>query len=186
MKKLLFTPIFLLFSLPLFSQSLAYRTENDSILQMGTNYHYEGKTDNLRATAVSLEYLLKKDAGEEFFLLNFVLKAFKLELSFDKGSNLYIKTYKDNLITLVQIDTYYEIKRERELLALNRFYYKVYPRYNITKDDLQKIIKEGIKKMSFMTTAGYYNLSFEEDSLGEIIRNEYNLLLGKSDFTEGF
>ena len=192
MKKLFLSVLSLLLIVPLYSQTLAYRHDEDSYVQVATNYYYEGKgaflIDVNPRTAVSLFYHLQKDNGEEIFNLDFLLKTYHLEFSFDKNAKVYIKTFQDKLITLHQKYTNEEIRKDREQVSdhSDSFYYYVYPSYFISKDDLQTIMNEGIKKMSFMTTRGYHVLSFENDTLGKIITDEYNILLGKSDFTEGF
>lgn len=195
MKKPFVLTLVLFIFFPSFAQSLAYRHDKDSYLQMATDYKFDS-TPSLfsmihkikQRTGVSLVYHLNKESGKESFILDFLLQTYKYEFSFDKNSNVYIKTFQDNLIILQQREPFHSIKTKRELIDddPNMFLCSVYPSYFISKEDLKTIMEEGIKKMSFMTTREYYTISFEEDSLGKIIKDEYNLLLGKSDFTEGF
>lgn len=192
MKKFFVTALSLVFACPVFSQTLAYRHEEDASLQVGTNYYYEGKpallVDFNPRTAVALEYALNKDNGEELFQLDFLLKTYEQEFSFDKNANLYIRTFNDKVITIHQLKECGTIKRERERVSegSDSFYYYVYPDYAISKEDLTALMDEGAKKLSFMTTRGYHTLEFEKDTIGSILKREYNLLMGKTDFNEGF
>lgn len=192
MKRILSFVIFFLLAFPLFAQTLAYRDEDDSHVQVGTNYYYEGKGGLLidfdPRTAVALEYVLHKDSGEEIYSLDFLLKTYELKFSIDKNANVYIKTFQDNVITLHHSQTCIEVKQDSKRVSdrSDSHYYYIYPKYIISKEDLQTLMNEGIKKLSFMTTRGYHVLNYEKDTIGTILVKENELLLGKTNFSEGF
>lgn len=181
-----------------FSQTIAYRNEDEAALEIATNYLFEGKVsltslffNDLKPKAgVALAYKLDKISGDEFFSLDFVLKTYNLEFSFDKGANVYIKTFQDNVLTLHQTLDYSSINAGKETKKVSdrtssKFYF-MFPKYSITKEELTLIMREGIKIIMFMTTRGYHTLKYDKDDLGDIVSNEYSILLGKSDFTDGF
>ena len=192
-RSLSFVSTFLL-AFPLFTQTLGYRDKVDSYVRVGTNYEYEGKggllVDFEPRTAVALEYILHKDTGKELFMLDFLLKTFELEFSIDKNAYLYIKTFQDNVITLRQAFARPELRKDVERVTKRSesqyHYYYIYPGYNISKEELQTLMNEGIKKLSFMTTRGYHVLNYEKDTIGAILVKEHELILGKTDFSEGF
>lgn len=192
MKKTILLCVSILLALPVSSQTLAYRKDTDLLLSIATNYVYEGKPAFLiqfePRTAVSIMYVLRKDNGEERFRLLFRLQTYELEFSFDENAGLYIKTFQDNLITLHQVHSCEDVNRSHKRVSdrSDYFYYFVDPSYDISKEDLQKIMTEGIKKISFMTTRSYHTLEFENDTLGKIILAEYELIMGKSDFSKDF
>lgn len=194
MKKTILLCASILLALPMFSQTLAYRKDTDLFLSIATNYCFEGKPaiwiQFEPRTAVALLYTLRKDNGEEKFCLSFRLQTYEQEFSFDENAGLYIKTFQDNLITLHQVHFCEDVNKSKSHKKVSdrsdSFYYFVDPSYNISKEDLQKIMTEGIKKISFMTTRSYHTLEFENDTLGKIILTEYELVMGKSDFSKDF
>ena len=174
----------------MFSQSLSYRDDNESSLLVGTNYGLEGKETLVprRRIGVAVAYQLDKKSGEEYYWLDFYLRTLNQNFTIDMNSNLLIKTFQDNIIILQE--TGKEIDKSREKLNPNStsefYYYILKPSYKISKEDLQKIMDEGIKKTWFMTTLGYFDFKFEQNTLGQIITEEYNLIHGKSDFSSDF
>lgn len=192
MKRIVFAALFAFLFIPLYSQTLGYRHEKDNQVQAGTNYYFEGKSAFLvnfnPRTAVALEYLFDKDTENEVFSLDFLLQTYELEFSFDKNANVYIKTFQDRVITLHQTKGCGEIKKDRKRVSdrSDSFYYYVYPEYIIPKEDLTALMNEGVKKLSFMTTRGYHTLNYDNDTIGKILAKEYDLLLGKTNFEEGF
>lgn len=165
----------LLLSCPLFSQSLATKEEEDGCLTLITNFIYD-KTGLLslgsNLNGVSLCYRVDINGGNETFALRFGIETISSEFSFDKNANLYLKTFSDKVVILQQLLSCEEVPKDNA-----QEYNHVYPMYTIAKDDLVSIMNEGIKKMLFMTTKGYYPCNYGKDIVGENIRKEYEFLL---------
>lgn len=189
-KRLLSFTIISLLAFPMLAQSLGYREEDDNSIKMGTNYYLEekGLFSVGPQIGVALEYVLNKETGEEVYSLDFLIETFEREFSIDKNANLYIKTVKGNVITLHHLQTNTEVKKESTRVGdrSNSSYYRIYPHYLISNEDLQTLMNEGVQKLSFMTTAGYFTHNYTKETIGAILVKEYELLHGKTNFDEGF
>ena len=187
MKRLLFIYLFLLLSMPIYSQTIGYRNDTDQRLEIGTDCIFEGRNklffDHGPWTGISLGYNLDKDTGKEVYLLHFSLIT-RDQFTFDKRANLYIKTFQDKVIIADQLIT--NVTTKSKTTDNSRIYYFSYPSYGITTKDIQTLMNEGVKKLSFMTTSGYHELNYEKDTIGVILKKEYDLLHSKTSFDEGF
>ncbi len=169
-----------LLSLPAFSQSIGFRKDTDESLKIGTNYMLQG-----HQLGVALVNEVNKQSKEETWQIDLIVygsTAFKI----DRGARLLIKTFSGTVVVTEQLIDCYNIKSEIEYPATGVTRYSVYPIYQISNEDLQVIMKEGIQKLRFETTRGIYDATCDKDYYGEIVRKEYNLIKGKSDFEAGF
>lgn len=183
--------VFLSLAWPAFSQSLSFRKEDGSYLQIATKFQYDYSAINLlkdlsERTGVALAYVLDKNTDEKQYFVSFLLETEK-RFSFHASSKLLIKTFKGSNIILK------ELLEGGDALSMNINHaasvikYSIIPCYKINLDDLQLIMNEGIAKMQFMTTAGAYIRHYDkEDLLGEKLLQEYKFLEKKSDFESGF
>ena len=184
MKKLFFLVTTLLMAYSSFGQSIGYRTESNGILNVGTNYLIRN-----HEVGIALNYAKFLNTSEERWKLSMIYIWAGTEYNFDKDSKLLIKTFSDKVIELSQKIDCQSVKRERECPIsgdYSYFYIWRYPDYDITSDDLHTIMNDGIKKMRFETTRGMRDVLFEKDIWGNLIKSEYDLILGKSDFSSGF
>lgn len=180
MKKAFFLILFIAFSVTGFAQKIGYKTDNDEELSMGTNYHIE---NNL---GTALEYHSNKASKTEAWGLAFIVIDNQKRISFDKGSKLLIRTFKD---TVVQLDEYLEFRdvpRESKKISSMRTRYTAAPRYMIDPSDLNFLISEGIKKMRFDSTTGYIDLEYDKDVQGAILAKQKSIILEESSFTRGY
>lgn len=190
MRKLLLVIFLFVFALPLFSQNISYRDETDNRLLVGTTFCYESKgallVDFKPRTAIALSYNLYKDTGEEYFMISFALQTYEHEFTFDKNAPLYIKTFQNSIVVITQL--LHDVQKDKKRVndKSDAYYYFVYPSFVISKEDLTSLMQEGIQKLSFMTTAGYHTLTYENDTVAAILVKEYDALMGKTNFDEGF
>lgn len=115
-------------------------------------------------------YSLKKEEDnsiiKENYTLHFILTSFK-EINIRNGGKLLIK-YSDGEILTLTTDKYFRCEYDRE------GYNTVSPDYTIAKDDLDKIIKKGVAKLCFETTAQNVDIYVDK-----------SFLMRTTDFVEG-
>lgn len=178
--------LFLLGVVSLNAQSLAYREDTGESLSIGTNYTTEDKY----RLGVALNHFVNKKSNQEVWALGFLIYTRNIQLTVDENARLLIRTFGDNIVELTQ---YIESpKQDYQSLGYNRYTnmseydYQVYPSYSISLADLKILMSEGIKKLRFETTRGMLDIDCERDVFGVDIWSEYNLIIGKTDFGEGF
>lgn len=178
--------LFLLGAVSLNAQSLAYREDTEESLSIGTNYIAEDKY----RLGVSLSYFVNKKSNQEVWSLNFSIYTRNVQLDVDKDARLLIRTFGDKIVELTQYNE--SPKRDYQSLGYNQYKnmseydYQVYPSYLISLADLKILMSEGLKKMRFETMRGMLDINCERDVFGVDIWAEYNLIIGKTDFGEGF
>lgn len=186
MRKFLLTTCAIFIATFSFGQTLGYRNDSEESLIVGTNYSIRG-----RQLGISLNYGLNKVTKEERWLLDFILYSRNEPLNIDQGAKLLIRTFSGSVIELKQNQNCYNIKRETDYPYKSSGNYDikdylVYPHFFIDGNDLNTLMKEGIQKMRFETTKGIKDIQWDNDIYGDIIKSEYNLILGKSDFGADF
>lgn len=184
MRKFLISTLFVFLSTISFAQTLGYRNDTAERLLVGTNYIIRGQQ-----LGVSLEYSLNKITKDEHWNLSFILYSRDELLTIDKDSKLLIRTFSGSVIELTQKNDIYSIKHDMKYPYSSDWSvvdYLVYPDYTVSAEGLQKLMKEGIKKMRFETTKGMIDLEWDKDYFGADILSEYNLILDKSDFSDSF
>ena len=194
MKRFLSIAILFLLTIPLTAQELISRDENDLYTFVSTGFSYDrsgGFIVPIDRTGIALTYLLDKKSGVENYILFFELETVDESLSVDQNAFLYIKTFQDNIITLKQLKPHYEINKHQSCrikeVGKGSFYvYSIFPSYTISKEDLQIIMNEGVKKFAFMTTATIYTIVYKEDVIGKILVKDHELIHKNVDFSEDF
>ena len=171
----------IILSIPAFSQSIGYRKDTDESLKIGTDYMLHG-----HQLGIALVNEVKKQTQEETWHIDFILFSYNTQFKFDRGAKLLIKTTSGTMVVLEQLIDCYNIKTDLEYPSTGVTRYLIYPAYQISTEDLQVLMKEGIQKLRFETTRGIHDMICDKDYYGEMIRKEYNLIKGKSDFEAGF
>lgn len=183
MKRTLILLLSIALATPLFAQKIGIREENEELLHIATNYELP-KGD----IAIALEYLHNKLNNEDSYYLHLYLVSYELPFSFDKGAKALIRTSKGSIIELEQLTNCYDIKREHQLSSArySTYYYYVFPKYGISRDDMELIINEGIAKIRFETTIGMRDYTYDSDALGKMLKAEFDLIFKKTDFSADF
>lgn len=180
MKRILSLLFLICFAIPAFCQKLGYKTDNETILSIGTNYSIE---DNL---GIATEYHFDKKTKVENLGLAFIVTSSHKPMSFDKGSILLIKTFSGTVIQLEEylsdIDVDHDQKKVSTMLTL----YTAKPRYRISDSQFDTIIKEGIQKLRFDTTTGFVDYEFEHDKHGKILERQKSIIKEEADFSRGY
>jgi hypothetical protein len=194
MKRFLSIAILFLLTIPLTAQEFISRDENDLYTYVSTGISYDrsgGFIFPIERTGIGLAYLLDKKSGAENYMLFFELETVDMELSVDQNAFLYIKTFQDNIIALKQLETCDKINmrksvRIKEVGKGDFTVCSIFPSYTISKEDLQIIMNEGVKKFAFMTTATIYTIVYKEDIIGKILVKDHELIHKNVDFSEDF
>lgn len=183
MKRTLILLLSIALATPLFAQKIGIREENEDLLHIATNYELpKGEI------AIALEYLNNKKNNDESFFLHLYLVSYNLPFTLDKGAKALIRTFKGNIIELEQLMSVYDIKRDRQSASsqYSNYYYYVFPKFGISRDNTELIMNEGIAKIRFETTIGMKDYTYESDVLGKMLHAEYDLIFKKTDFSAGF
>ncbi len=179
------------------AQKVKDRIEDDKSLSLGTDYQRLNSHVNMK-----LCYYLDKSTGEEMYSLDFVLTySAPNSFSFDKGAPLYIKTLKNNIIVVHEIISNDDVNFNRGSISTNSNAgliaqtigafiptdpYYLGCSYFITPEELSTVIKEGVKGIYFLTTAGYMIVSINNNIMGTTLEKQKAVLLFKSDIQAGF
>lgn len=135
--------------------------------------------DNYLAPALYLA-IDKKTKKEQYTVL-FSLKPNHI-FTFDKNSHLYIQTIKGNIITLTN-----RVSIEDVLYTYDFFSGSfVEPMYNISSQDLNLIMKEGISVLRFESTAGIIDFISTQNLVAQAIKEEFELIRSVIDFDSNF
>lgn len=164
-----------LVSLTGYSQKLGFKTDNAERIYMGTNYAVE------RNIGIATEFSLDKKTKEEQWGIAMIVPHNIRDFSFDKGSALLVRTFSGSVVQLVQYLDRYELKTEARFRT-----HTAYPRYLVKTPDLDTIIKEGVKKMRFDSTAGFIDFEFPEDYMGAILAKQRSIIIEESNLGRSF
>lgn len=166
-----------LVSLTGYSQKLGFKTDNAERIYMGTNYVVE------KNIGIATEYSLNKKTKEEQWGVLMIVPHNIKDFSFDEGSVLLVRTFSGSVVQLVQYLDRYEV----ELKTETRFKtHTAYPRYLVKTPDFDTIIKEGVKKMRFDSTAGFIDFEFPEDYMGAILAKQRSIIIEESNLGRSF
>lgn len=160
-----------------YSQKLGFKTDNAEKIYMGTNYAIE------KNIGIATEYSLNKKTKEEQWGVLMVVPHITMDFSFDKWSVLLIRTFSGSVVQLVQYLDRDEVERKTETRIR---IHTVYPRYFVKADDLDTIIKEGVKQMRFDSTAGFIDFEFSEDFMGAILGKQRSIIMEESNLGRTF
>lgn len=172
-KRLLLLLFNLMIAYPMFAQKISERIETDNSTLIQTEYMIS-RPFFTSATGIALAKFTDKIEGRERYEL---LLYFEMpdKTTCQKGSRAIIKTRKGSIITLKQKTE----KLSAEIVDVNSGFRALKPRYDITNDDLQKILVEGIEILRIETLLGLKDFSYPENVLGEYLEKEYNLIVNK-------
>lgn len=183
MKKIIIALLGLLLCVVAYSQSIAVREDADDHLIVGTNYRIAP-----RMMGALLACYFNKLEKSEGWMLGILLYSDR-EFDVDFKAKVLIKTFKDNVIELINESSSIQHDRDYPYAKSHNYDivdYQCYINYKISTDDLKILMSEGIKKMRFETTRGFKDIQWEEDVFGKILSSEYNLVLKEHNFESGF
>ena len=178
--KLLLAFLVLSHSLFVNAQTIGYRTDKDGILSIGTNYISEGDF------GIAVELKRDKNNNTDSYRLRLMISKFRQEFIIEPFSELLFKTYDNNIISLTESTRIGVIRTDEYRYSNGNTTYFVYPDYDISKEDLDRLMAGGISKIRIGTSRGLRDFQYKEDVFGKNIKKEVNLIMSKIDFESGF
>ena len=131
--------------------------------------------------APSLFLDMDKKTRKEHYTIHFTLKPHYI-FTFDKNSHLYIQTIEGNIITLTNRESIEDVLYTYDLFSGSY----VTPKYAISPQDINLIMKEGIRAMRFESTAGIIDFISTRNTVAQVIKEELELIRNVIDFDSNF
>lgn len=179
MKKISLLILMLFWIIPAFSQTIQLREEKDGYLTLMTSY-MRARVKSLEYVGISLTTATNLSTNEKIILLGFYYDVDKTYTQ--KGSRAIIKTYTDDIITLIQNTEDSRVVIDRKRVDDMTDTYRIFVNYFISEKELNKIINEGIQVIRIEALSGLKDYVFKEDALGGFLKSEYALIMQKQDF----
>ena len=175
----------LLISVNLFSQIEIDKVEGNGSRFIITK-HKNIYTEWTSAAAMSLSYMLTS-GGDENYQISLCLNEGKMQ--FDKGRKLLIK-FKDN--SIMELVNSVHIGPADYKVDITRFGtdYYTYPTYNVSVEDIQKIINGEVVKIRVENNLEFFDRNIKKNKFSTVIKNAFEAINSrktvKNDVYEGF
>ena len=185
MKKILLVTLCLFFSANMFSQIRIDKVEEDGSRYIITE-HDNIYTKMTTAASLYLNYILM-NSGDENYYITLCLNEGKME--FDKGRKLLLKFKDNSVMELVNCD---EIGSTDYKYNVTRFGtdYLTYPTYNVTEEEIQKIIDGNVVKIRIENNIEYFDRDIKRNKFSKALKTAYDAINAqknvKNDIYEGF
>lgn len=180
MRKLLLFFLSFWIGFPMFSQTIisyASRVDNETSIVVKTDILATSIWSNLPA-GVSLTHVKMKETGEEGIFITLYFQTYSCTFC-QEGSRAVFKTFSGSTVTIEQILSSDRLSNRVGIPDRIKPTYALFPLYSISKEDLMKLMKEGIQKIRIETLVGFLDFTYKKDELGGYLAAEYaSLFIG--------
>lgn len=180
MKRLVIVVLSLFVGLHMSAQNLVYKTDNEREYEIGV------KPEQVKNLGVALSHSLDKTTGASRWTIIFNVIGWETPFNFDKGSILLIRTCGGSVLKLYQVLDCHDVLLPSKHDDIVGRLYRAQPRFNISQEELDILINEGIKKLRFDSTAGFMDYAHEHDYIGTILKKQKKIIIAESDFNRGY
>ena len=119
-----------------------------------------------------------KETGEEGIFITLYFQTYSCTFC-QEGSRAVFKTFSGSTVTIEQILSSDTLSNRVGIPDRIKPTYALFPLYSISKEDLMKLMKEGIQKIRIETLVGFLDFTYKKDELGGYLAAEYaSLFIG--------
>ena len=163
------------------------KTESDGFRSIATSKTICSSGEK-KDVSISLDASTFPEMKDTSLYLSFYVQTYS-ECSVPKGGKLLVKLFDDSVIELSTPISYED--------NIGSFYsgyvvrtFRIYPRYKVSEEQVDKIISFGVKKLRMELFPSNYDKEFTEDKIGKSFSVTYPLikkaLNEKKTFSDGF